>query len=95
MLLEQAIQSLGESSVVYFIDALDECKEYQIRDIISFFKHIGELTVSTSIKFQVCFSSRHYPYITIRKGLDLVLERQGGHSQDIRSEERRVGKEYQ
>ncbi|KAH0536252.1 hypothetical protein FGG08_006859 [Glutinoglossum americanum] len=83
MLLEQAIQSLGESSVLCFIDALDECEECQIRDMISFFDHVGELTISAGIRFRVCFSSRHYPYITIRKGLDLVLEGQEGHSQDI------------
>ncbi|KAI9784937.1 MAG: hypothetical protein M1839_001132 [Geoglossum umbratile] len=83
ILLEQAIQSLGGSSVICFIDALDECEERQIRDMISFFDHIGELTVSAGIRFQVCFSSRHYPHITIRKGLDLVLEGQEGHSQDI------------
>ncbi|KAI9773186.1 MAG: hypothetical protein M1840_008307 [Geoglossum simile] len=83
ILLEQAIQSLGRSSVVCFIDALDECEERQIRDMVSFFSHVGELTVSTGIRFQVCFSSRHYPHISIRKGLDLVLEGQEGHSQDI------------
>ena len=82
-LLEQAIQSLGESSVVCFIDALDECEEWQIRDMISFFEHIGELTVSAGITFRICFSSRHYPHITIRKGQGLVLEGQEGHNQDI------------
>ncbi|KAI9778733.1 MAG: hypothetical protein M1839_007964, partial [Geoglossum umbratile] len=82
-LLEQAIQSLGESSVVCFIDALDECEERQIRDMISFFEHLSELAMSAGVKFQVCFSSRHYPYITIRKNLDLVLEGQEGHNQDI------------
>jgi ankyrin repeat protein len=83
MLLEQATQRLGESSVVCFIDALDECEERQIRDMISFFEHVGELAVSTGIKFRVCLSSRHYPYITIQKNLDLVLDRQEGHDQDI------------
>jgi ankyrin repeat protein len=82
-LLEQAIQSLGDSSVVCFIDALDECEEEQVRDMIQFFEHIGDLAVSNGILFQVCFSSRHYPYITIRKGIELVLEGQEGHSQDI------------
>jgi len=82
-LLEQAIKVLGESSVVCFIDALDECEELQIRDMISFFEHIGELAVSAGIKFQACFLSRHYPHITIWKGLDLVLEGQEGHKQDI------------
>jgi ankyrin repeat protein len=82
-LLEQAIQSLGDSPVVCFIDALDECGEDQVRDMIQFFEHIGDLAVSSGIRFRVCFSSRHYPYITIRHGLELVLEGQEGHSQDI------------
>jgi ankyrin repeat protein len=82
-LLEQAVRSLGDSSVVCFIDALDECEEEQVRDMIQFFEHIGDLAVSNGFRFQVCFSSRHYPYITIRHGLELVLEGQEGHSQDI------------
>ncbi|KAI1205011.1 uncharacterized protein F4807DRAFT_444749 [Annulohypoxylon truncatum] len=82
-LFEQAVQGLAESSLVCFIDALDECDEHQIRDMVTFFEHVGELAMSTGIRLQVCFSSRHYPYITIRKGLSLVLEGQEGHSQDI------------
>jgi ankyrin repeat protein len=82
-LLEYAIRSLGDSSVVCFIDALDECEEEQVRDMIQFFERIGDLAMSNSIRFQVCFSSRHYPHITIRHGLELVLEGQEGHSQDI------------
>jgi ankyrin repeat protein len=83
MHLEQAIRALGQSSVVCFIDALDECEDEQVREMIQFFEHIGELAVSNSICFQVCFSSRHYPHITIRNGLELVLEGQEGHAQDI------------
>ncbi|KAF1963905.1 hypothetical protein BU23DRAFT_638102, partial [Bimuria novae-zelandiae CBS 107.79] len=82
-LLEDVILSLGGSSVVCFIDALDECAEEQIRDMIAFFERIGELALSSGIRFQVCFSSRHYPHITIKHGLDLVLEGQEGHMQDI------------
>ncbi|CAN9251157.1 unnamed protein product, partial [Alternaria alternata] len=82
-LLEQAMRGLGDSSVVCLIDALDECEEEQVRDMIQFFEHMGDLAVSNGICFQVCFSSRHYPHITIRNGLELVLEGQEGHSQDI------------
>jgi hypothetical protein len=82
-LIEQAIHSLGDLSVVCFIDALDECEEQQVREMVQFFEYIGDLAVSNGIRFQVCFSSRHYPHITIRNGLELVLERQEGHSQDI------------
>ncbi|KAF2113564.1 hypothetical protein BDV96DRAFT_114202 [Lophiotrema nucula] len=83
LLLEQAIQSLGQSSVVCFIDALDECEEEQVRDMVQFFERVGELSASAGIRFQICFSSRHYPHITIGKGLSLVLEGQEGHNQDI------------
>ncbi|PTB65719.1 hypothetical protein BBK36DRAFT_1082082, partial [Trichoderma citrinoviride] len=82
-LLEQAIQRLEGSNVVCFIDALDECEEEQVRDMIRFFENVGEaITAGT---FRVCFSSRHYPHITISKGLSLVLEGQEGHTQDITS----------
>jgi hypothetical protein len=93
--LEQAIQDLGASRVVCFIDALDECEEDQVRDMIQFFEHIGDLAVTNDIHFQVCLSSRHYPYITIHKGVELVLEGQEGHSQDIVSyieSELKIGK---
>jgi ankyrin repeat protein len=82
-LLEQAIKGLGKTSVVCFIDALDECEERQIRDMISFFEHVGQLAVTAGIQFNVCFSSRHYPHITIQKNVELILEGQEGHSQDI------------
>ncbi|KAF2231160.1 hypothetical protein EV356DRAFT_519023 [Viridothelium virens] len=83
ILIELAVQGLGENSALCFIDALDECEEYQVRDMISFFEYIGDLTVSAGVRLQVCFSSRHYPHITMRGGLDLVIEGQEGHNQDI------------
>ncbi|KAM7209925.1 hypothetical protein V8F06_014692 [Rhypophila decipiens] len=82
-LFGQAVQSLGKSSLVCFIDALDECDEDQIREMVSFFESLGELSTSAGIQFRVCFSSRHYPHITITKVLDLILEGQEGHNQDI------------
>ena len=69
--------------MICFIDALDECDEAQIRDVVHFFEQVGDLSMENDISFRVCFSSRHYPQITIRKGLELVLEGQEGHSQDI------------
>ena len=79
-LLEQAMRLLGQFSVGCFIDALDECDEGQIRDMVAFFQHLGELAILTHTRFQVLFSSRHYPHITITKGLSIVLEGQEGHS---------------
>ncbi|KEZ43894.1 hypothetical protein SAPIO_CDS4069 [Scedosporium apiospermum] len=82
-LFQQTVQSLGQGVVTCFIDALDECDEDQIRDMVAFFQHLGAISVPAGIRFQVCFSSRHYPHITISQGLSLVLEGQEGHNQDI------------
>jgi hypothetical protein len=82
-LFEQAIQGLVERSISCFIDALDECSEVEIRRMISFFERMGELAISSETRFHICFSSRHYPEITITNGLTLTLEGHEGHSQDI------------
>jgi len=82
-LFQQTIQSLGHEPVICFIDALDECNENEIRDMVAFFQHLGALSIQGGIQFRVFFSSRHYPHITILRGLSLILEGQEGHDQDI------------
>src|SRR3569833_2727723 len=81
-LFERAVLGLGQS-LVCFIDGLDECNERQVRDMVSFFGHLEEMAVSAGIQFRLCFSSRHYPHITVAKGLDLTIEGQQGHDNDI------------
>ncbi|OAA80556.1 Pfs, NB-ARC and Ankyrin domain protein [Akanthomyces lecanii RCEF 1005] len=82
-LFEQVVQGLGPYSLMCFIDALDECSEIEIRDMMSFFEELSNQAISRNIVFQVCFSSRWYPNITISKGLSLDLGLQKGHKQDI------------
>ncbi|KAM0550171.1 hypothetical protein ACHAPJ_009019 [Fusarium lateritium] len=82
-IFEQAVQSLADSPLIMFIDALDECDEADIRDMVSFFEDLGNLAVSAGTIFQVCLASRHYPHITISSKIELVLEGQEGHEQDI------------
>lgn len=79
-LLEQAVNKLGDYTVVCFINALNKCEEDQVQDIVKFFKHIGDLAVTKGIYFQVYFSSSHYPYITISHSVELTLEGQEGHT---------------
>lgn len=84
-MFREAIHSLNQHSLVCFIDALDECSEEEVRDMISFFQYIDACgdNIDESLNFQVCFSSRHYPHISIDRGLSLILEGQEGHNQDI------------
>ncbi|PCG96752.1 Hypothetical protein PENO1_066850 [Penicillium occitanis (nom. inval.)] len=76
------VDRLQNRRVVCFVDALDECPEDDVRDMISFFEELGARESSCS--FLVCFSSRHYPEITIKTGLQLVLEKEQNHGDDLR-----------
>jgi ankyrin repeat protein len=51
--------------------------------MISFFEQISEIVLSNRIHLQVCFSSRHYPNITMRRSVDLIVEKHKGHDHDI------------
>jgi hypothetical protein len=80
---QAALRGLGDRKVVCYIDALDESDEDDVRDMISFFEQVCEKVVDSSNQFFVCFSSRHYPYIGIVKSIELVLEEQAGHQEDL------------
>lgn len=83
-LLSLVISGLTEKSVLCFIDALDECEEEQIREMIQFLENLGTAAVASRVSLRICLSSRHYPHITIRQGIILNLDGHEGHSQDIR-----------
>ncbi|KAL7919128.1 ankyrin repeat-containing domain protein [Trichoderma austrokoningii] len=82
-LFRTAISVLGRRSLTCFIDALDECDEQQILDMVQYFETLGQQAVEYGIELRICFSSRHYPYIFIRQGLRLTLEDQEGHEEDV------------
>ncbi|KFY31660.1 hypothetical protein V493_00915 [Pseudogymnoascus sp. VKM F-4281 (FW-2241)] len=82
-LFGRAVDNLRRHSLTCFIDALDECEEDQVRDMVQFFESIGHRVDSSQIRFSVCFSSRHYPHITVEKSVQLTLEGQEGHEQDM------------
>ncbi len=82
-LFTAAIQTLGKRRLMCFIDALDECEEDQVRDVVAFLEHLGRLATSSRIHFYVCLSSRHYPHISIKNGVELTLEDQEDHTYDI------------
>ncbi len=82
-LFSQALHDLGESPLMMFIDALDECDEDQIRDMVAFLQDTAGKARQKRIMLQICFASRYYPKITIEKGIHLDIGSQKGHDQDI------------
>ena len=82
-LFADAIQKLGQRGLVCFVDALDECDESQVQDMVDSFEVLGQSAVEAGINLRICFSSRHYPYIHIPCGRKITVEVQPGHADDL------------
>lgn len=71
-----AISELLASPLYIFIDAMDECNEYEVRDVIKDFEKSLLAAVSKGATVKICLSSRHYPFV--RLGLipsqDIVVD---------------------
>jgi hypothetical protein len=65
------------------VDALDECDEDEVRDMLELFEDLGEMATSEELSFSVCFTSRHYPSITIAHVEELSIDNLRGHQNDI------------
>ncbi|KUI58347.1 hypothetical protein VP1G_05687 [Cytospora mali] len=66
-----------------FVDALDECSDTEVADMVSFFEELGERAVEHNTNLRICFSSRYYPTITVKKGKEIRLDEEEEHSLDI------------
>lgn len=70
-------------AVQIFVDALDEGDEDDIRRVIMFLEQLAYHVLECGGKVRICLSSRFYPHISIRHGLELVVEDQLEHGRDI------------
>lgn len=57
--------------------------ENDVRRLIAFLEELSLRAVTCGTSLRICLSSRHYPQISLRKGLSLVMEHQDGHRDDI------------
>ncbi|KAL9484748.1 hypothetical protein ACSS6W_003537 [Trichoderma asperelloides] len=96
--LAHAVQKLGSRSLTIFVDALDECNQDQVADMVSFFEELCDSAREKSFWLRVCFSSRHYPTVIIQQGIEIILEHESGHTDDIEhfiKSKLRIGKSKQ
>ncbi|KAM0723386.1 hypothetical protein Q7P37_000372 [Cladosporium fusiforme] len=82
--LASAIRGLG-TQIWLFIDALDECREGDVQELIDFLDELHET------ELYVCFASRHYPIVEVPTELQLVLEEVDAHKQDLRTYVEKLG----
>lgn len=74
---------MGDRELRIFIDALDECSDDDVADMVSYFEDLGERAVEHKVNLRICFSSRYYPTIIIKKGIEIKLDEEEDHSRDI------------
>ena len=65
------------------VDALDECDELEVRKVVEFLEDLSVSAVNARVTLHICLSSRHYPTIDMKSRLELKLEDQKQHDQDI------------
>ena len=82
-LIANVVTGLGERRCTCFIDALDECDEHQIQDMVHFFEDLGQTALQHDVPLHICFASRPYPTIDTIYGLKLAIEGQQGHDDDL------------
>ncbi|KAI0112085.1 hypothetical protein GGR51DRAFT_507943 [Nemania sp. FL0031] len=69
--------------LLLFVDALDECNEEHVRDVVSFLESLSVKAIQVGVKLRICLSSRHYPRVSMRKTLEITVERREEHGEDI------------
>lgn len=72
-----------DEHIVCYIDALDECAQDEVRDAVALFEDLGDRVVIEKIPLSICFSSRHYPHITMHKHEEIKVDSLDEHLEDI------------
>lgn len=81
----QVLKKISDKRIICFVDALDECDEDEVRDMVEFWSElVQESRHSGSLgHIWICFASRHYPAIYVDTNLQLILENEKQHQADI------------
>ena len=85
--LEEFIRSVinkrQPTPLLLLVDALDECNDQDVRDVVGFLECLSIDAVQAGVMLRICLSSRHYPYVSVRKTLELTVEASEEHGRDI------------
>jgi ankyrin repeat protein len=81
--LLRELEEYQSRPIILFTDALDECNDAEVQEVVSFLEALSKNAVSSGMSCHICLSSRHYPTITMEKKLELIVDYEEGHNEDI------------
>jgi ankyrin repeat protein/Cdc6-like AAA superfamily ATPase len=84
-ILRESVLLLQQNPLVLVIDALDECLEKDIRDMVRFLENLTAASHLHGVTLWICLASRHYPSINTRFCESLVVEAAYDHAKDVRN----------
>ncbi|KAL5611091.1 hypothetical protein FOBRF1_007208 [Fusarium oxysporum] len=76
------IEGTASQPVVIFLDALDECGEEHAKHLLTYFKDLMDESQREEALVRICFSSRHYPIISLETMPRIYVEEK--NDKDIR-----------
>ncbi|KAK8038561.1 hypothetical protein PG993_006972 [Apiospora rasikravindrae] len=81
--IRSVVQQPRSQPLLLLVDALDECDESEVRDVVEFLESLSVDASRDSGPLQICLSSRHYPSIRMKRALELTVEKSLDHQNDI------------
>ena len=70
-------------SLLLLVDALDECNDAEMQDVLDFLELLSVDANKSGTTLRICLSRRHIPRLKIAKSLELTVESNEGHREDI------------
>ena len=77
------VKTCQSTPLLFLIDALDECNEPEVRKVVEFLELLSIYAIDANVALHICLSSRHYPTVSMKKRLELVVEEEKEHAGDI------------
>lgn len=74
--LHEALLKGNWEAIEVFIDALDECSDPNLRELVHQFYETAETVENKGSNMRICWSSRHDPHISVKKCLEMVVEQE-------------------
>jgi len=76
-----SIAKAGYGPLKVFVDALDECKDDDVQKAVTAFERSAATSIANGTILDICWSSRHYPHIRVKRSLVICMEHQ--NAEDI------------
>ncbi|PVI01694.1 hypothetical protein DM02DRAFT_641749 [Periconia macrospinosa] len=81
--ITSVIKRWKSKPLLLFVDALDECNEAEMQDVVDFLESLSIDASQPGTTLRLCLSRRHHPPLRIAKCLELIVEDNEDHRKDI------------